>query len=487
MTIVYSATASRTTYILGEDIRLDLSIENHGTAPVTVPDPEANINWQPAHTLLGPGGHAASFDLHRVVRGEPQVLLTLADAALITIAPGAAWTGSLALSDLVPVAQPGAYSFCSRLTWGQIDVQAPAAAFVVEPLRVVSANVGLALPPTSAPEIFATWLHEHDGKAAIFQAQFFEKRPDLGETVRRGVIRLAEPPIGAADVLSPSAGHSRFDDLFGWIAWREGGDLVVLPSTGVGTGRIALGFEPALVLRPALATGSHQLDIFVIGGGALHFVRFEDQGYGAPPAGSVLWSVPLPSSVVAAAVVAQPGAEDHVRHLVLVSTSSDGAVLLHAAVNGTRAPTGFSEAVIGDYVPTSDAPPGLLAQAKGGVRASVLMASSDDPRRYRLLEVLLGRQAESEASAHNVSITLPTEPVAARVGYFRHQDGGFRRSWVIRGKDGIDYGRGPSGGTMVLRSARTEVVPLELLVLSQAAYLLGPSPVGGLALEHLEP
>lgn len=490
MSVVFRLTAPRAAFVAGEDILLGLSLENRGGAPLAVPDPEANANWQPSYALKGPGpGDVRAFDLHAVVRRRKAGVPSDDQAVLLMLAPGATWQGSLPLTDLVPLPRPGAYTLSARLSWGGIDVVADPVAFTVEPLRVTGASVGLGRDAAGTPEIFAAWMHDTGGGAAIFQGQFVEQRPDLGETVRRGVVRLCEPPAGARDVTSPAADHSRFEDLFGWVAWREGRDLRALPTTGVDAGRLTLGFDPALVLQPALFARSHDLEIFVVGRGAsqgqtLSLIRFQDRGYAAPPEGAVMWTIPLPAPALSGAVAREPG-PGRARHVVLVASGPEATVVMHAIADGTKAPPKVTSIDLDDCTPLADAPPGLLANAKGGVRAGIFVAAAGDASRARLVELLLGPVDPLDRAAATASIPLAAGAVAARLGYYRHPGGGHRRDFVVLDGDGALHARGESG-LRVARAAWDTSMPLSLLVLGQVSYLLEPSHAGGLGLEALE-
>src|SRR5262249_48647171 len=146
------------------------------------------------------------------------------------------------------------------------------------------------------------------GAQAVFQARFVE-RPELGEAKRKAVVRIAATGPTATDPLSPAAQHARFDDLFNWVAWREGRDIVAIPSNALVPVRVALDVDPALVLRPALLDKDHGLDVLVVGASTLSLVRFEDAKGGKSASGSVRWSTPLPAAtgVSSGAAAKQPG------------------------------------------------------------------------------------------------------------------------------------------------------------------------------------
>jgi hypothetical protein len=103
-----------------------------------------------------------------------------------------------------------------------------------------------------------------------------------------------------------------------------------------------------------------------------------------------------------------------------------------------------------------------------------------------MVEVLFGPPHPTQGPATSASILLPVAPAAARIGYYEHpEQNGYRRDWVVRGDDGVTYGRGARGVEVVQPASDEPPPPLVLLVLSQASYLLVRSEKGGFALEHL--
>jgi hypothetical protein len=490
MSIELRICAPRPAYVAGEDIVFGIEIENRGASPVQVPDPESNANWQPAYELHGPGpDDVARFDFRTIVRGKSPVSPAPADASLLSIGPGETVSASLFLSGLVRVRRPGTYTLTARLSWDGIDVTSPPVSFTLEPLAVSAFGTGMSRRRDGTPEIYAAWIHEREGRTALFQALFGEDRPDLGEMGRRTVARLCEPAPGSSDVFVPWGAHSRLEDLIGWVLWREGQDLCGLPTMGRGPLRMTLPFVPSSWAFPALESRAHDIDLFVIGGPAartLAMVRIVHGGFARAPQGSVQWTVELPEAIVGAAVGAQPNAHEKLRHLALVSSGAERVTVRHVLVDGVTPPGKFNEVEIDEWTAAAAAPPAVLAHDKGGARVSVLVSSPKDPARCRLIELLFGPPHPSEPGAAASSIVLPVPPAEAQVRYFRHAVSGvFRRDWAIRGTDGATYARGPGGGVRAVRAPSDDPAPLALIVLATNSYLLDRSPSGGFDFEHV--
>jgi hypothetical protein len=371
----------------------------------------------------------------------------------------------------------------ARLTWGAVDVTASPLSFTVTPQDLVAVDVGLGRLEASSPEIFAAYVARSGTGGAVFQAQFVEERPDLAEIKRASVVRLFTTK-GADEVLVPWALHSRLEDLVGWIVVRDGREVSAGLTTGMGVASATLPFAPAFLVRPALEARSHDLDVLAVGEGpALSLVRFRCADAFSPPVGSVLWTTPLPASItsVVSAVAAEPKTFPRTRHLALVSTTPDGVVVRHALLGtdpgASKPPASFVQELIEGRVPVPDAPPAILANDRGGARVSVFVSEAEDPTRCRLVELAFGPQPPSESPPRSVGVSLPVAPAAARIGY-AHRAGGLRRDWAIRGVDGATYGPGPGGDWRRVRGPEPQSLPLVLVVLPQASYLLERAPDG---------
>jgi hypothetical protein len=490
MTIDLRFSTPRQSFVAGEGIVLPLEIENRGLTSVFLPDPESNANWQPTYELVGPGpDDVARFDFRTVVRRRSPIPLTPRDASLIEIPAGATHTASVLLSRLVPIRRPGIYTLTARLDWEDIDVVSRPVSFSLEPLEARAIDVGISNLAGEPPEIYALWRHESNGRSVLFQAIYHEDRPDLGEMMRRAVVRIAEPAAGASQVIVPWGAHSRLDDLIGWALWREGQDLCGLPTMGRGPLRMMLPFVPTCWAFPALESRAHDIDMFFIGGPesrTLAMARIKHNGFARPPQGAIVWTRELPERVIGAAVAAQPNAPDKLRHLALVSADAERVSVRYAQLDGTTPPAKYSDVTLDDCTAAPGTPPAILAHDKGGARVSVLTASPKDPSRCRLVELLFGPPHPEGPTAISASIVLPVSPVLGQIRYHRHPISGvFRRDWALRGADGATYARGPGGTPHAARPPTDDPPPLALVVLANYSYLLERSPAGGFRFEHV--
>ncbi|PSM31388.1 hypothetical protein [Haliangium sp. UPWRP_2] len=477
--------SQRSAFVVGEDITIGIEMENRGSARVQIPDPEMNTSAQPVYELRGPGPQdVLHFDFRSCVHKHGFALGASAETPLLDLAPTAKHAASLDLSALVPGLGPGRYTFSARLTWNGLDIKSPPLPFSIDPLkdRERGFHFGLAQPVGTPPELYAAWLHAAAGATPLFLASCGERRPELGGLSPRSVVRIGELGPSASDVLVPWTAHSRFEDLIGWVLWREGRELCGLPTMSGGPLRMTLPFVPAFFVLPPLESRAHTVELFLIGGPsarALAMVRVLHAGIASPPRGSVLWTIELPEPALAAAVAAPLASFDLVRHLAIVSATAEETRVCHFVVEEGRPPRQLEHAQFQGWTASKDAPPALLADESGGARVSLLLLHRADPHRGQLLETLCGPSNSRGQVAPPIDITLPVPIAQAQIRYCRDPASGtFRRDFALRGADGATYVMDPDGGVKLARAATKSPPPFALIVLPRHSYLLDRSPEG---------
>ena len=479
-----------TSYVAGEDILLELRLENRGSAPVSLPDPEKNANSQPAYTVTGPAfpdGITVNLRAHgRDTASSPP---DPSRAALFTLDPGESWQGHVRINNLVPITKPGTYRVSASLAWEGIETHSNSLTFTVEPLRAVQASVGMGWGFVAAPEIFGLWLHRGKDARVLFQAGYDELRPDLGEVQRQGITRLADLPATARDPLLPWANYSRFDDLFFWALWREGPVVKGRSSLGA-TVQLDLGTEPSAVVRPALMVRSHDADVFFFrrraeGGAELVWTRFSDPVRHTPGPARVVWTGALPGRIAAVTVALEPPGRADRRHLALLAEEGGRLRILHAVVDEKGPPRRFDVCDFGqEYVPAGDSMPALAVDGRGNARVAVVVCRRGNDRSCAFVEAVFEAGGKTGKFQVLRGIELPEPAVAARAGYWEKKDGQWRRDWVVLTQRGSIY-TAVDGEIRRVRQGWATDAPLELLVLSQASYLLEFTPMEGGVLRPL--
>lgn len=480
--LVYLLGASSPRYVAGEDVFVELTLENRGRAAIEVPDPESPTNWQPTFTVTGPGPlDRLVFDRLGLTRGRPSRPLPESAATLIVLPPGNTWRGRLCLSELARVGGPGRYVVASRLAWRELTLDAAPLEFTVTPLHAVSAVVGLGAASSDAPEVTAAWLHQSGGASALFLATFIDRGAPFLDVVRRSVTRLADAAPSAAHLACPIAEQSLREDWFAWAAYTEGATIVAAPTNGDPAARLDLDFTPDAVLLPAIQHAGHDLDLFLTAphptGSLLALVRFNDGDFATEAAGRVVWTFALPFAAASGAVTAQPGTGARFRHAVLVEAAPGCVRVHHAFVDGRGPPRRFEVLTIDGAEVLDDAPPSLFAERSGALHAALIVAEPGHGDRCRLVDLLFAPRCEGAAITAEAAIVLPYPAVAARLGYARREAGGHRRDWAIKSSDGAVH-VASTAGARTARAASDS--PLCLLVLERASYLLDPSPSGAL-------
>lgn len=484
---------ARASYVAGEDIRLTLWLENRGSTPVSLPDPENNASSQPAYTVTGPAfPDGITVNLRAHVRGPASSPSDEGHAVLMTLGPGELWQGHVRIKNLVPITKPGTYRVSARLSWKGIETHSNSLTFSVEPLRVVQASVGLSWGFVAAPEIYALWLHRRRDGMMLFQAAYDELRPDLGEIVRQGVRRVAELPAGAGDPLLPWSSHSMFDDLVSdrWqVFWREGNLLKGRTVYGVGA-EIDPGAGASVVVRPLLMDRSGNVDLFFVryipsGSVEMVMARFPDPSGHPREHARVLWSAPLSSRPVSSTAAIEPSAQGERRHLALLAEEGGRLRILHAVVDEKEPPPRFDVCDFGQgYVPARESIPALAVDGRGNARVAVVLCRRGNDRSCAFVEAIFEAGVKTGKFQVLRNIELPEPAAAARAGYWKTEDAPRRRDWVVLTQGGSIY-TAIDGDIRRVRQGWATDAPLELLVLSQASYLLEFTPMEGGVLRPL--
>lgn len=474
--LVYRLELPRKRFLAGENVLLRLALENKGTTAVSVPDPEVNVNTQPTYTLLSPGDPGGeTFTLRdRIEGGGRRVAVA---PVLREILPGASWEGHLSLSQVAALGSSGDYRVRSRLEWSGGAVDSNEVAFAIDPLRLADVGFGPSATRDGFSELFAC-AHARAGDSSAVLLMRFMGVGHPGEPLTaESIATIATAPASARDPATPASRHLRIPDLFNWSLWREGRELLALTTWGGDPCRFELPGEGVL-LRPPLMTPTHELDAFAISGAYLLRVRFDDPDRRADRRGRLLNAHELPIQPASGGCALDADAAR--RHVALLGAAEGKLVLLHAAYTDKAVPR-IERLDLDGLEPIADAPPAIAASSTETRVLLVARASGgDEPRDAVLVEATFPVDTTKGASATRRTFKLPERADAARVGFAPL---GMRSDAFVRTVDGRLHVLGDTA--RVVRARLDPLVPLVVVVLDAASYLLEKDARRGLILSGL--
>lgn len=279
MTAQYSLSLPRNTFVIGEAITLEQTIVNTSSAPLELPDPEQNVNWQPVYTLVGPTpAQRRTIDLRSLVYGSQATPPAPASAALMTLDPGQSWIGGASVERLFKLHEAGSYELHAELTWGALALRTAPVTFTVRASDARATAIGMMTADASREFIL---LYADGGQ--IYRQPIFEQRPDLGEAKLHAAVPLAQVSGSLDQLLSPTSIHNRgIDD---WTVWRSGDAAFAQSLAEAAPQTLPLG-GAELVAPPWVdAEGALWVAALRPHSGDLEIARFERQlGPKSPPA-----------------------------------------------------------------------------------------------------------------------------------------------------------------------------------------------------------
>ena len=353
---------TRHEFLAGEDIDLQVSLRNSGTAPVEVPNPFHSTNWQPTYTVQGPGyPSGVTFSFRSAVMKSAAPQGDESSAVLIQLAPGEQTEEGVPLHQWVDLSVPGAYSVTARLRWRSIDVSSAPVNLRIEQPSPVGAHF-----VRDQDESRAIWLQRRDRGTALYN-QVFSKLQAVPGVVRTHV--LAPIAEAGADATAPFSTAVRFTSaelMNSWVGYRDAAGLVAL-GAGANPVKYPLHDQDRVVQDPFLLAGG-EMDVPILRAGGLALVRFPKPGAGASP--RELWSATVrepPLEAAAAERIDRAGG----RRIAFTSWAHGGLHLwLLDAASDKAMVTGPIRA--GEARPLPGARPAVRIEPDGAVRAIVL-------------------------------------------------------------------------------------------------------------------
>jgi hypothetical protein len=454
-----------------ESILLKISLENTASVAVDVPDPEDVRNPQFSYTVTGPAyPNGAAF--------RPRISLPNPNApTLLKMPPGEKLEAQLALNMMFDFARPGKYTLTAHYAWNGESQNFGPISFVIEGGTLKSAWVMADNGFQRSTPVRVLGLV--GDSAQLYQFFFQEQRPTVGEITLTEMIRAADAPADAQRAIAPWTNFDRSEVLFARFGWQARGVIGIESGRPEESVKIELDLDTEFI-APALMTQNGDTTLFTYTPRNLTVVRFPAPTKGASTsAPRVQWTTPVASPIQGSAAALGP-APQNLMFAVTLSQTDTGVELTLFERNGNG--RGRTAELKGARILPSSRP-ALWVDSEGAAHAAALIAEDNSLRRVSLADVVWNSgngspkvdrrgvfqsaQAIRESAAA-FSIT-PTRPP--------------RSSWVVLLADGSLLTSLSSSEPF--HTHRNPISPLQLLVLSNATYLLVSDPRDLLGFEVL--
>ncbi len=462
-------------FLAGEDLTLQVTVRNTGAAPVRLPDPFHSFNWQPTYTVRGPGHPAGkTFSFRSAVMTSAAPTGDEAKAPMIELAPGASASSGVPLHQWVPLGVAGRYTVSAHLAWKGLDASSQPVAFEIE--QPVPAGLQLVVDEQGSR---ALWLHRGATRSLLVE-QHFQEREAMPGVVRTHVqVVVAEAPLAATTPFSPPSHAAAAEMLHFWRGYRDAAGLVALAPEG--PVRWPLPEDGLLVQEPFLLPGG-ELDALSVRGRSLSFARLPPAGGPAP---RELWTLSLeepPLELVSAERIDRRGG----RRLAF-SSSVQGGVHLSLLELAATQPAPPQHVRAGEALPLPASRPALRLDPEGGARVALVYQRT--ARRLVGLPLSLVTLLEAQfgpdgAPAGPPVLTDLGEPPGVPVGAVAALPEPGGSIWAVLLADGrVWHSRAPQRPQRLPGAA---LLPLQLLLRGERAYLLVLPPQGGPVLIALQ-
>lgn len=454
-------------FLARESILLQLSLENTSGAMVEIPDPEDLRNPQFAYAIRGPAYAQGLLFKPRITLADPN------SPSLIQMRPGEKLQAQLPLNLMFGFPQPGRYSVAAYFNWSGQQESIGSVDFHVETGGLKSARI-------MADDGFQRTVMQRvlalvGDPPRLYQFLFQEQRPV--EISLTEMIRAAPAPPNAQHVVAPWTNFNRSDVLFARFGWQAPGALGIESGVPRESIRAALALETT-VIAPALTTENGATTVFTYSHTGLGRWEFPAPSKSGPaPEARTRWTIEPASPIHAAAAALGPRPANQAYALTIsagptgaLATLYDGDGKIHQTavpIEGAR------------LLPNSQ--PTLWVGEQGAVNAAILFGAPDMPR-YVFVAEINWNDGEPKV-ARREPVELPRGSRASTVAFSVTPKRPPRISWAILLDDeSIVSHRSPN---TPLHPRRAPLMPLQLLVMDSATYLLVADPVDFLGLDVL--
>ena len=459
-------------FLAKEAMGATIRIENTGDAPVEVPDPQTNINWQPTYTVEGPSyPQGYTFHFRGVILGDMEAAHEGLDLMTIRLEPGQSHIAEVPLEQMATIAKPGEYTLVASMDIDGKTVRSEPITFtIVEPV-FQSFHIAVAEGFQSSYPIRIFCLESSQPQPDVYMALFKEVEPDVGDVRLMDLTHCATAGKNAEQLFGAWMNYTGLGTPAPRVGWRQGSTLCVI-GFGEEEPKTFDPPDPFEIVRPGLMTESGELDLFVLceEGKVLSLLRFPD-GEEAPRS---MWDFNLPAKASAGRAALGPSAAGSDRVAVFLADTEKGAqfTLLNAG-NGESKPKIQKVVVKGKHhLPSCE--PAVRMDRDGNIHASSLLVDDSDERSLQLIDLVWSPGAKPPLSANRSSAVALQEDVrAGAVVYGVAERQIPRRDWVVLLNDGnVVSNQFPQPTSIPGEPA----VPLQLLPMSRRTYLLVADP-----------
>lgn len=338
----------------------------------------------------------------------------------------------------------------------------------------VIASLGIDFGVLNAMNLWVTHTRTSEaGQLELVGSVFHEDRPDLGEIKTVSSEVVCKLPEGVGQVLMPWTNYDRMESLWLWHAWLRDDHLYASTSSQGSPASVALDGAPSRLVRPALSDASGELDVFFVStnGRELGMACFQPDDTGEAAKGSVAWRVGVGGAPVAARAALGPANRGSPKAVLLARQADEGLRLELFTMGGGVQPARPRAVLAEGVTPIPGSEPGLRIDEEGVIHASVLVFTDATKLDLAIVDAVFPADDRPPRKPVLTPIrTLETPPVAGGIAFQARPDRPMRRDWVVLLADGTILHN--MSGEELMRSDGVPVVPLSLVALSQATYVL---------------
>jgi hypothetical protein len=443
-------TTRKAQFILGESLRVEVTVHNRSDVAVAVPAIADTRNTSLSYRLTGPSVPADFVFQYarpggRRLTGEPE---------MVSLEPGGQVTVPITIEGRTREWQPGAHVLRATLDVGGSTVESNTLSFeILEPTVLAGRVVAEALSSPGGV-LRVEVLAAAGGTTRVYQGFFTEARPGLETEPALSLTEALEVPPGASDLGALWTDFQRSGSMISpRYVWLDGRTVAVQefqspPITfEVGTERL---------LRPGILTREGDALLVSWEGRNATLTRVPRNG-----AASRVWEATLPLPAADGRVWITPDGKVTAVFTAEGTAGVSLAVVREGAVIGTT--------VIEDAVLLPSSEPGITISGDGAIWVSVLVA---EPARRRTVSIVDWDWKPGEvgtAATRRPAATLAQDAKAAAVVYTLSGSAP-RRDWVIlQGTDIILTSRSPGRPRML---NATPFLPLQVLPRPEMSFLL---------------
>jgi hypothetical protein len=441
----------RTSYNIGEAIRVEVALRNTASEPVPLPRLTDPYGPQPYFVIQGPSFRKPyRFHWRGKAPAGSHPPLDLGD-----VAPGQYLTETLTLPSTLALFEPGAHELYATYEWSGTVVESNRISFKMEALGPPVFRVVGRTPLFSEVGIQALSVNGQ----ALYLASFSEDRPDQGETSFDGVSQLTSIEPGATDFFAPWCQTAEIGVIGPRFGWRTGNAITVagfrkLPQ------RLEMAFTPR-IHGPSLMGANGDIDLLVTdaAGTMLALVRFPNVNYDQSPAPArLVWEKNVQAPITDFTSTINPKGA---RFAVLRQGNS--VRLLTWDDNGPK----LEPPMAVEGKPVTAVGPALHLSVSGVVRASILTADPANARKVAITEITWQGGGPPQAKTEP-SFELQSGIRSGTIAYSMSAVESPRREWFFV-LDSHRVQNSHSEGKAYI-TKRVVLLPPQLLVMSHVTY-----------------